>query len=463
MKVLLLLHVSIVLLFCPRASAKSEWCRSEHLPIPLDKGIHTERGELATSFVLAVFYVVPTNVPYDEAVYQRIIQATQDAQAWYQCATGGVTWVLAFPEVVQVYFADQTREFYETNGDWWGSLLGEMRSKGLPIWSPGTVTTIWAHGAGWWAGGAQSCGADCGTALLGVEVFPEFNNPAYSGGDCPGGTGVSAWPCTPEGAFAHELGHTVGLPHPVDVPQTNQDANHSVMQTHWNYPIYAPPSQSPWGFLTLERQTLRANPFMKAGISLVQTHPDCDVVNLPNNGDTPTSSFSIGIQYGNPGFTVTTTNHSIGGTLYYWIFGDAAVSNDESPVHAFLQDGTYGISLRVSNDSSMVDLPTNEGVTAVPDPQEHLSFELMQNLPNPFNPVTTIQYRIVSPTWVRLRIHDVAGRLVTTLVNTRKPAGLHTVIWNGENASGHGVSSGVYLCALEASGSKEAKALVLLR
>ncbi len=127
-------------------------------------------------YTLAVYYAIPSDVTFDQEVFDRLTDASLQVQAWYQVATGGATWELAFPEVVRVYEAKETRQFYQDNGNWWGSLLPEMGSEGFAIWSPGTVTVIWAHGAGWWAGGAQGCGIHCGVALLGVELFPEFNN-----------------------------------------------------------------------------------------------------------------------------------------------------------------------------------------------------------------------------------------------------------------------------------------------
>jgi hypothetical protein len=90
-------------------------------------------AQSAGDHVLAVFYVIPSDVVYEQDVHARIIEATNDIHAWYQCASGGLTWKLAFPEVARVYFAEQSREFYGTHGNWWGSLLGEMASKGLPI------------------------------------------------------------------------------------------------------------------------------------------------------------------------------------------------------------------------------------------------------------------------------------------------------------------------------------------
>ena len=318
---------------------------------------------------LAVFYVLPSDVPYEAQVHQRLVEATLDVQAWYQCATGGLTWNLAFPEVVRTYVADQPRAYYETGWlyNFWEPILIEMGQKGLAL-APDTVTALWFRSAGWWAG------ANLGIALLGVEAFPEFNDPQWSGGQCPAGQGGAAWPCTPEGAFAHELGHTVGLPHPFDDPALAAVAFHSLMQTHWNYPTFAPPSESPWGFLTPERQSLRTSPFMHAGIELVQTHPTCDAVNLPPLAPAPQAAFEPSTD----GLTLTTRNTSAGAALYYWTFGDGGVSNDVEPVHTYDRPGTYHVELLVSGDNAVVDRAsasvtvTSTGIdlveTAVSDP-----------------------------------------------------------------------------------------------
>ena len=293
---------------------------------------------------LAVYYVIPSDLTYEPALFDRLVTASLDIQSWYQCATGGLTWTFDYPEIVRVYYALQTHDYYKANGDWWGSLLPEMEARGYPIWETGTVTALLARGAGWWAGAAQWCSGQCGVVLLGVESFPEFNDPAYSGGECPGGQGVDAWPCTPEGAYAHELGHTVGLLHPIDNPPTAAYAYHSIMQSHWNYPDWAGPTESPWGFLTPERATIQTNPFLTAGIDLRQTHEGCDIVNLPPNGPAPTAQYSFSVT----GLDVQFTNLSVGAVRYYWSFGDSTTSNEVNPVHTFDAPNVYTVRLRCS-------------------------------------------------------------------------------------------------------------------
>ncbi len=418
-----------------------------------------------SSYELAVFYAVPTDVSCSDAVYQTLVEATLEIQGWYQVATGGLTWKLAFPEIVRVYNCLNTRQYYPDNGNWWGSLLAEMSSQGLPIWSPGTVAALWAHGAGWWAGAAQGCSGDCGVALLGVEIFPEFNNPDYSGGDCPGGVGGGAWPCTPLGAYAHELGHTLGLPHPADDPATAPHAFHSIMQTHWNYPDYAPSGERPWGFLTAERNVIRSNPFMHIDISLYQWYPNADVVNLPVYGPVPEVEFDA--QVSADSVTFINDSDSLGVTLFYWTFGDGDVSNDVNPIHAYPDTGTYTAILRASSHLSMMGIDSMEididslstGILDFDDRFIPDEFSLFQNYPNPFNPSTVISYSIPHSDFVTLKIYDILGRETQALVSEFQKAGTYSVNFDASK-----LSSGVYFCQLQAgSDLVETKKMLLIR
>jgi hypothetical protein len=395
-------------------------------------------------YSLAVIYAVPANVPPNPAVVARIKQATRDILTWYQAATGGRTWTLAFPETVRTYNAQQTREYYRDNGDWWGSLVPEMGNAGQPVWGIRTVTAIWAHGAGWWAGAAQGCVTDCGVALFGVELFPEFNNAAYSGGSCPGGTGVAAWPCTPEGAYAHELGHTLGLPHPADVPATQADANHSIMQTHWNYPTYATGAEAPWGFLTVERQALHSSAFMKAGVtSIVQTY-DPPIVNLPSTGAPPTASFTTAGT--GSARTLAFTNTSAGAAESYWTYGDGAVSTANSPTHTYPANGPFSPKLRsyasngmmaMQGASTVVDVPVSRA-TAAP-------LRLGISGANPFAHTTSFILALPQAGRVRMTVMSADGRRVATLMDSWRPAGTWRAAWNGCDDTGRRAPAGLYL------------------
>ncbi|RMH71615.1 MAG: T9SS C-terminal target domain-containing protein [Gemmatimonadetes bacterium] len=89
---------------------------------------------------------------------------------------------------------------------------------------------------------------------------------------------------------------------------------------------------------------------------------------------------------------------------------------------------------------------------------------LAQNAPNPFNPFTTIQYQLPDRQAVRLNIYDVQGRLITTLVDQTQPAGTYQLVWNGTDAQGQAVRSGVYFYRLDtSSGFRARKSMVLLK
>jgi hypothetical protein len=89
---------------------------------------------------------------------------------------------------------------------------------------------------------------------------------------------------------------------------------------------------------------------------------------------------------------------------------------------------------------------------------------LSQNRPNPFNPTTTIEFSVKERANVQLRIYNVAGQLVRTLVNEAKtPGEVHTATWDGRNDAGQSVSSGVYFYKLVAGSFVQTKKMVLLK
>ncbi len=95
------------------------------------------------------------------------------------------------------------------------------------------------------------------------------------------------------------------------------------------------------------------------------------------------------------------------------------------------------------------------GVGAAPAPG---AFELRQNAPNPFNPSTTIRFTVPQSGNVNIAIYDATGRHVRTLVDGHIDAGYHEVVWDGTDALGRQVSSGVYLCRLARTRADEAAA-----
>ena len=77
---------------------------------------------------------------------------------------------------------------------------------------------------------------------------------------------------------------------------------------------------------------------------------------------------------------------------------------------------------------------------------------LGQNFPNPFNPSTSIPYATLRPGLVQIVVYDVRGRTVRTLVDARRPAGAHSVEWDGRGNNGDVVSTGQYFYRLQVDG-----------
>jgi hypothetical protein len=88
---------------------------------------------------------------------------------------------------------------------------------------------------------------------------------------------------------------------------------------------------------------------------------------------------------------------------------------------------------------------------------------LHQNVPNPFNPSTTISFTLPERARVTLAIYDVGGRLVRTLVDDMVAEGKQERVWDGKDASGSHVSSGVYFYSLTAGDKTLTKKMVLLK
>ncbi len=102
-------------------------------------------------------------------------------------------------------------------------------------------------------------------------------------------------------------------------------------------------------------------------------------------------------------------------------------------------------------------------VTGIGDRPAGYAFALHQNVPNPFNPATRIAYELPERMAVSLRVYDVDGRLVRSLVEKVEGPGLFSVAWEGRNDAGEPVASGVYFYRLVAGPRAETKKMVFLK
>lgn len=118
------------------------------------------------------------------------------------------------------------------------------------------------------------------------------------------------------------------------------------------------------------------------------------------------------------------------------------VSNSIYPLTKVPLTGRLTVQMLVSQNIS--DIPKNYGIS--------------QNYPNPFNPTTVINYQLPVSSVVTLKVYDILGREIATLVNAKITAGYHSASFNGEH-----LSSGIYFYRLQADSYIQTKKLILLK
>jgi hypothetical protein len=154
-------------------------------------------------------------------------------------------------------------------------------------------------------------------------------------------------------------------------------------------------------------------------------------------------------------------------------FTNSKVYSDISELNARindLEDGEYywRVKSKTGSDESSYSETANFKVgdnvtdvkdeTVIPD-----KFTVHQNYPNPFNPVTSIKYAIPEASNVTIKVYNMLGQEVRTLVNSKKEAGTYSVNWNGEDGSGNKVSSGAYIYRVTAGENIVTKKMILLK
>jgi hypothetical protein len=166
-------------------------------------------------------------------------------------------------------------------------------------------------------------------------------------------------------------------------------------------------------------------------------------------------------------FTLMQGITSVSGIVSYSdttaIFAPASDLIPNSPYTVTITTGAMDLTGNALASNYVWSFTTGAAVTAVENvgiaPQE---FALFQNYPNPFNPSTRIQYSLEKAAQVSLKVYNVLGREVATLVNGRQEAGNYTVPF-GINKGTYGLSSGVYFYRLQAGSFVSTKKLILMK
>jgi len=103
-------------------------------------------------------------------------------------------------------------------------------------------------------------------------------------------------------------------------------------------------------------------------------------------------------------------------------------------------------------------LASNDVINQLPH-----AFNLYNNYPNPFNPVTTLRYDLPEDALVNITIYDIMGRIVRTLINSQQNAGFKSIQWNATNDAGSPLSAGLYLYKIQADNFVQTRKMVLLK
>ena len=176
--------------------------------------------------------------------------------------------------------------------------------------------------------------------------------------------------------------------------------------------------------------------------------------------------FDVGfrVEYREPSGTIIQNGGGFSlGRSYYQFIQPSAIHGDggiEWPV-------AYNFPTLDWKDS---DLPVEEAPdlwtpTAIgPDDGSIIrSFKLHPNFPNPFNPVTTIEYQLAHFTEVNIKVYNLTGQLITTLVNEEKQIGKYSVQWNGQDKNEKSVATGMYFVKMKAGDFQKVNKIMLLK
>jgi immune inhibitor A len=166
-----------------------------------------------------------------------------------------------------------------------------------------------------------------------------------------------------------------------------------------------------------------------------------------------------------------------GGGVYHPELGDAGDPYPGDSLNTIFDETSYPAS--TDNGGSPTDVSVEEiqldgnnvrlniifdpTIVGVPAGDIQITLGLSQNYPNPFNPSTVVEYTLPKSVVVNVSIYDTSGKRIVTLEEGLRPAGLSRLRWDGRDARGNLVSSGVYFCRLKAGDRLVARKMVLLK
>ncbi|MEB2354021.1 MAG: M1 family aminopeptidase [Ignavibacteriales bacterium] len=189
-----------------------------------------------------------------------------------------------------------------------------------------------------------------------------------------------------------------------------------------------------------------------------------------------------GVNY--PTYSVVWSKNSLGGNLYDLALKITQSSNSNPsfftmPIQIKVNSSTGDTIITVFNNAQVQNFnitvanepiaitvdpnnwilkTINSVVVGIEDEMQPQTFSLEQNYPNPFNPVTKIKFTLASNEYTTLKVYDIIGKEITTLVNNQMEKGHYEINFDASN-----LPSGVYLYTLNAGGYKETRKMILMR
>ncbi len=158
--------------------------------------------------------------------------------------------------------------------------------------------------------------------------------------------------------------------------------------------------------------------------------------------------------------TVLDSSAAMGSWTHYDLTGVAPTYSAFVRAYLLFQQPSNGDGAAWVDDLTLHMLDPETDAEPMPDAQ---GFTLRQNVPNPFNPTTRIDFELEKAGNVDLNVYDVSGRLVASLFSGHLGEGAHEVTWNGKTNNGTTAATGVYLYVLKTETGMASKRMVLLR
>ena len=150
---------------------------------------------------------------------------------------------------------------------------------------------------------------------------------------------------------------------------------------------------------------------------------------------------------------ITTTIADSGGTATFQL--DSTFANQSLKLTI--------IALNYKPYTEIINFVPNPSAVNIDPINSNLKFELKAAYPNPFNPITTIEFSITKTSHVNLTIFNIKGQKVRTITDGELPAGIHRLNWDGRDNSGNLLANGVYLYKLISDEGVQVKSCVLLK